>query len=297
MAGATCRAFVPQALSSDRGQLESGREHDGTQLTGIDQARKGAWQVLLTLAVLVVAFAWAYWVPIPRDPVLRLSVIGVLLQLSGVLTVAWGIAKVRRQFGKPSIWRTFADSTDLLALDMWRALVSRWWSIVNRVRGLVRRLLGKNEVITADVNLKLQPATLESAGSACSTASSPLSVGLDDRVANLEKQLATQRADIELLRMQIASEAERRAQAIAAEQAIRAKADGELRALLDDVQTGGFVLAFAGLISLSFGIVLTSIPDWLASHVLVSAAVHASAQGVGTGSSSGSLGRGGFSLR
>lgn len=268
-----------------------------TQLTPVDQARKGAWQVLLTFAVLVVAFAWAYWLPLPHDPELRLSVIGALLQLCGVFTVACGIATVRRQLGKPSIWRTLAESTNLLALDMGRVRVRWWRSIVNHVRGLVRRLLGKHQVITAEGNLKLQPATLESAGTASSTANSTFSATLNDRVGQLEKQLARQRADIELLRMQLASEAERRAQAISVEQAMRARADGELRALLDDVQTGGFVLAFAGLIWLSFGIVLTSIPDWLASHVLVSAAVHASAQGVGTGSSSGSLGRGGFSLR
>jgi len=68
----------------------------------------------------------------------------------------------------------------------------------------------------------------------------------------------------------VQAEAAAREQAISGEQTARTEADRVLRQVLDDVQTGGVVLTVAGLVWLMFGIVLTSIPHWLACFAVSS---------------------------
>lgn len=195
-----------------------------------------AWRGWLALVVLVVLVYWAFRFPWPSAPELRISVVGMLLQLMGVGTVAAGIAATRKRLKKPPVLR----------------------GIWNHLAGLFRK--------PQHVTLVAGTGYLQVSGGAVSgsVAHGELTTSLEDRVARLERELNTQGGRLTALGNQIRDEAAAREQAINGERNARVEEDRELRQVLEDVQTGGVVLTVAGLAWLIVGIVLTSVPQWLA---------------------------------
>lgn len=220
------------------------------------------------VVVLGLAVVWLFRLRSPADPALRVSVVGMVLQLAGVLTVAIGIAQVRRRLGKPRLPESFARGIGSFAADMGNRLRRLWEYLLERWRALVRFLLRTPRVITGSANITPSSGAMSGIGTSASVGHATLTTTLEERLGMVEKRLAAHMHEIAQLRTQLAQETSARTQAISTEQSARAQADHELRQLLDDVQTGGVMLAFAGLIWLACGIVLTSIPDWLACHFL-----------------------------
>lgn len=160
----------------------------------------------------------------------------MLLQLMGVGTVFVGIGQTRKRLKKPPVLRGIWD----------------------HLAGLFKEPQ-VTRVITGTAAIHMGGGTLTASGT-----HAPTTRSLEDRVKRLEDELNAHVARLTELGNKIRDEASAREQAIGAEQTARTEADGELRQVLDDVQTGGVELTVAGLLWLVFGIILTSIPQWLA---------------------------------
>ena len=213
------------------------------------EAGRLARHALLIGAALVVALIWAYWLPWPDDPEQRLSWVGMALQLAGVAIAVYGTEQIRRRLGR---------------LPWWRASAATAWTIVKDIEARFT----ESPAVVGDLESSLDDLVLVATGTTSSGAHGTLSLTLDERVDILERKFAEHAGEIAQLRSQLANETSAREQAISAAQDTCTTALRDLRVLLDDVQTGGVVLAFGGLIWLAFGIALTSIPGWLASHLL-----------------------------
>jgi hypothetical protein len=202
---------------------------------------RSAWRGWAALATLLVLLWWAFGLPWPSDAELRLSVVGMVLQLLGVGTVAIGIGQTRKLLKKPPI------------------LGGIW----GHITGLFKK--PQNIVLVAGTGeLKLTGGAVSA-----TVAHGALTTSLEDRVKRLETELNTQAGRLTELKSQIQAEAAAREQAINGEQNARAEADRELRQVLEDVQTGGVLLTVAGLTWLVFGIVLTSVAHWLSGFAVV----------------------------
>lgn len=179
-----------------------------------------------TLIVLAAACFLAFWPP-PSDQRIRFA--SLLLQIGGLATVAWGIHKVRTQFGE----------------DPFLELVAKWWERRHArvVSGAAVLEAGSAMMAATGQAVRLAPTTLE------------------QRVAYLEQDLAELTKRVDMVASDLRKEEQASKAAIAAESRERKKETGELNNQMKLFATGGIYVSMMGLVWLLFGITLATIPQ------------------------------------
>lgn len=174
-----------------------------------------------------------------------INTLGGLLQLAGIGTVAWGISKLREEFGEQPIWLVRA---------------------IRAVGRFLRRLLRRSQ------DALVRPATISTRA---------VVHGVDARVTRTWELLETDRERIEELkrRQDEVSQDLRDATAetkarldnldtlLSSEKVERSQAVGELQQTIKSLATGGLRLETAGVILLAFGVGLTTWPEAVTSFV------------------------------
>lgn len=195
-----------------------------------------AWHVWLAISVVALTFVaihLAGW----TEPALRLS--GMVLQLFGVATVAWGISETRAQFGHPSLVATFLK---------WVARFPRYTL----------------PVIHATFHINLDPLTMRAYGTV-----SPPPVqdnSLDARMVAIEGALAELRTQIVGLHQRVDEQSQKSAHLLTQESGERARAVANILARLEATATGGIHITAIGVLWFFFGVVLgTSSPELAAA--------------------------------
>ena len=204
----------------------------------ISAGRLGWAAVLAPFAVLL-----CFWFVLPCwEPRIRLS--GMVLELAGLLTVAWGLGETRKHFHQPSL---FAGV---------RAYITRFPSwrrhIVLRAEAAAFLAAGSS-TMTGRVTTSQEAGTIE------------------DRVTFLEKQVA--RLSTEQLEINRKfTDAERKHEAsIQSESEKREVGDAHTRKQLEEAVAGGLHLEMTGAAWILVGIVLATASNEIASASLFAA--------------------------
>ena len=191
----------------------------------------------LTVAVAAIALVLAFRKGIDEATI---RITGLVLQLLGIGTVAWGIRVTRKFFGRPSIltllrqWfnhfprfagRTIAATANIHAISMTGNARGHVWrhpgpdaTIEDRVKAIEDNL--------QDVNQRL-----------CST-QTEIDQGFREQTGNLKH-----------------------------EQDMRSRADQEIREKLEATETGGLHISAMGVLWLFIGIIMSTIPAELSRWV------------------------------
>ena len=203
---------------------------------------KEAWPIGLAVGGVVLAFALALTVGCFLSTTLSAVVryTGMILQISGLLTVAIGLSKMRRYFGRPSL--------------------------IDKVSGWFGRLAA---AFTAPKPISLEVSVANEIDVAGEVVSAVRALGpgasLDDRVALLEENVNQLRRELDTkvqrLRRGLATVKE----SIQRESAERQAAHNETTRTIEEVTVGGLHLEMVGLCWLFLGIMGTSMPDGIAA--------------------------------
>jgi hypothetical protein len=190
--------------------------------------------VLLVLA----GIAWVMFVPLPPSPEVRVRVVGMVLQLSGISSVAVGINDAQKRLGgKPILKRV-------------RGYLAVLFKRPQRHTGFAAIAEGK-DTTTADLTVGKR-------------APDPNTLSIEGRIATLEAESREQRGKLEDTQRLLALEAAARERGDSEVRTTGERSLGELRELLEETQTSGVTLSLAGLVWLVVGTVMTSIPGELA---------------------------------
>jgi hypothetical protein len=190
--------------------------------------------VWLTLLWLLLALAISSR---PGVPELHVRASGLLLQLLGLGTVAFGLRETRKLFGRPAAVRLFRE---------WLLRFPPWHRDVTVAAGsfAVKATVG---VARTSVWSRIDPTA-------------PLTeqmVALTRNVEELNRRVAQVEHDSDWnLRVQM--------DVLHQEQEARVLDDSQLRARLEEAQTGGLYISFAGLIWLLCGTLLTTLSNEIA---------------------------------
>lgn len=166
---------------------------------------------------------------------------GLAFELIGILTVAIGLDDKRRLFNHPSL---------LHPLLGWWERRPRWG--------------GKTQILTATGALSCS----STASGKCSVwRGVPPNASIDDRLAALEENLTTLRAEHASTAKRVEEEVQKQATAMASERRARELNTDEIKKQIETLGAGGLHLEAVGLILLSFGATLatlsTEIARWL----------------------------------
>jgi len=168
--------------------------------------------------------------PGTSEPFIRLT--GMVLQLLGLGTVAWGIAVTRALFGTDSL-----------------LTVARKW--VNRVPRLRR---GHAVSMTAHFPLDFDTAH----GRGYSTDNAPAGAPIEARVEVLEKNLRRVNARLNQTQKEMDDELRRVKVSLTQEAATRIVEDDSTRRTLEISETGGIYITATGALWLSVGVFLST---------------------------------------
>jgi hypothetical protein len=182
--------------------------------------------VTVIIGSLIVAF-------LPTVNESRIRVVGLVLQLCGILTVAWGIAETRKFFGRPSVF----------------TIARNWIKHFPKFR--------RNTVLGA-ANITLGASTLSARGYVWSNPKPGAS--LEERVSVLEKNLDRIKDTTYEVQCQLDKEVRSRESSIVSERQSREQADQEIRNKLEATETGGLNLSLIGIVWLSVGLILSTVP-------------------------------------
>jgi hypothetical protein len=164
----------------------------------------------------------------------HVRIVGMLLQLAGIGTVALGVRATRRMFNKPS----YAE-----LLRTWLAAFPKWRrDAVIAVRGV---------------------AAGTSAGKARATVwTTPRpSDSVERQLEIITSNVATLRGDVNRIEGELDRVTADHNAALSDEASQRAKADVALDEKLASAQTGGLHISVVGLVWLALGVIFTSIPS------------------------------------
>jgi hypothetical protein len=187
--------------------------------------------VLLTLAV---ACLVPTFIP-PKDPDDRLRYFGLAFQLLGILTVVRGLRARERLFGVRSLGEN---------ISQWWASRPRWGA---RPQSIELSGAGTLGMVGSEARLSTWRRTLAGAD-------------ISARVAALEGNVDSLRADIRQHDEDIREERQRRSEAVESERQIRAAADREMQTRLEGLGASGIHVEWAGVFWLIVGTVLATIP-------------------------------------
>ena len=190
-------------------------------------ARFARWAIPASILL----FVWAFALPWPSCEALRISAAGMVFQILGIGTVAWGIKKTRQRLGKDGIRKILRQQLKELFREsiIGSANIYEGGDAVAAVGGTVER----GVVLSGSADERFQ--ALADAIKRLSRDVSDLHTDLFKETAELRKALD---AECQKLR----------------------EADERVRNLLDDIETGGVEIAMAGLVWLVIGVIMTSIP-------------------------------------
>jgi hypothetical protein len=166
---------------------------------------------------------------------------GMLLQLLGILTVAWGIYKTRKEFRHPSI------------LTVWRQRFSRF-------------PLFRKRSDTASGNAKM--ATLTSFGHGPDSFVAVPGAKIEERVKALEENLSKLYVNVSNLQIAIDKEFRKHANNLEQEKGIREKEDRNIYAKLEAAETGGLHISAMGTFWLFIGVIMSSMSNELAKWLI-----------------------------
>lgn len=192
------------------------------------------WFALVTngFAICIALGAWS------SEPVARWT--GMVLQLMGVLTVAWGISETRAFFGHPSL--------------------------ASKAKGWLKRfpLLRVNRVIACmGGSYSITGGKLRAF-----ITSNPLGPTLDDRIDALEKNIVLINERISSTQKELDAEVAKAAEALKTEETSRQTADQELAHKLESTATGGVHISAIGASWIFIGQILGSTAPEIEKYVL-----------------------------
>lgn len=168
------------------------------------------------------------------ESVIRIA--GMVLQLMGVGTVAWGIHITRKQFGHPSIF------------TVWRKRLARFPAFGN---------LGG----TGSGNITL-PAMTSSGRGHCS-ASAGTNPTIYARIQALEANLKLVNDRVTDTQSEMDQWVRKQTDALMQEQQIRSDEDQCIREKMESTNTGGLHISAMGTLWLVIGVIMSSIPSEL----------------------------------
>ena len=187
---------------------------------------------LFWLALFVATFALALAFT-PGTSEQRIRVIGWLLELSGLATVAWGIRDTRRQFGHPGL------------LSLGRSWLARFPKL-------------HPEPIDGSLHAKLTGASLITAAGL--VVGKALDGTVDARLRAIEGDVAALVKRVDKAEGELARESEARIADVGQERMIRERDINGLNEKFEAIETGGLHLSAMGLVWLAVGLTLSTIP-------------------------------------
>jgi len=200
-------------------------------------ALKDAWPTWLALGGIALSFGVGRLVSPDLSAAVRYA--GTVLQVLGLATVAFGLSKIRRLFGRPS-----------LPLKIW---------------GWFRQLASAFETP--------KPITLQASIEVSVVMSGDLSVvraagpgaSLEDRVSVLEENLSRLRDELAVKKQKFQEGIQTVKEQIERETQERRTENQQIARRTEELAVGGLHLETVGLLWLVFGVVVTSIPDEIAA--------------------------------
>ena len=190
------------------------------------------WTTALGILVTVVPLWW-----FRGEPAFRIA--GMVDQLFGLGTVAVGIGKTRRLFGRPSFLARLAG----------------WW----------HRRPRRRQTVSGGLNSMQGASTLIGAGEVWSP-TSPRDY-IEVRVTALEKNLIEVRDRVRTLAQDTREELGRNSDKIEREREERSAADRAISLRLEEAGAGGLDISLMGVVWLSFGFIMSSLAPELAKLV------------------------------
>ncbi len=198
-----------------------------------------AWRVWAPIIVVVIVGALASLLPGTADDSVRYA--GLALQILGIATVVHGLRDRRRLFNRPSL----VDH-----LVTWVARRPCWGAKPQAVSLSGTATIG----ISGSAKLSVWRGT-------------PPNATIEARLAALEANIETLKAEQAETAKDIQEETRKRAEALASERQSRESAVGELRTRVDTLGVGGLHLETAGLFWLIVGVVLGTAPSEIWSAI------------------------------
>jgi hypothetical protein len=185
---------------------------------------------LCAMPILMAAVA----VPLYVDTELGFRVVGLLMQLVGVGTVAWNVGETKQLFGRP---------TTLASARQWLSRRPRFNA-------------------TTVINLEAKAIAISGASGHIEMWSEANSdAALEDRFAAIERNQSFLRGEIRDLRREASENEARFKRKLTQEAATRSEADGALTKQLSASQTSGLHVSIIGLFYLVTGMVISTVPD------------------------------------
>ena len=176
------------------------------------------------------------WTALPNwEPRIRFT--GMLLELMGLATVAFGIRETRSLFGRPSLLQVGRD----------------WLTRFPKFRYDVRIIVGSGGIALGGVS-----------GSAFGRSGPAPTETLEERVAILEKSVNQAHFLIHETQRKLDQEGQQRQNALKAEKQEREDGDSKNKQLLEEAAAGGLYLETTGAFWLVFGITLATASNELA---------------------------------
>lgn len=162
---------------------------------------------------------------------------GMVLQLLGIGTVAWGIHTTRKEFGHPSVFA------------VWRKRLNRFPPF-------------GGQVITGSFHITLPAMTNSMRGySSVAAGANPT---IDARIQALEKNLKLVHDRVSQTQNEMDQEFRKQFDALKQEQQVRSDEDQHICAKIESTETGGLNISAMGALWLSIGVIMSSIPSELA---------------------------------
>ncbi|MBU1706172.1 hypothetical protein KKG19_05625 [Patescibacteria group bacterium] len=166
-----------------------------------------------------------------------IRITGMVLQLLGIGTVAWGIHTTRKEFGHPS------------AFAVWRKRLNRFPPFVGRVA-------------TGSAHITLPAMTVSARGyGSIGAGANPT---IDARVQALEENLKLVNDRVSQIQNEMDQEFRKQSNALKQEQQVRSDEDQHIRAKIESTETGGLHISAMGALWLAVGVIMSAIPSELA---------------------------------
>ena len=162
---------------------------------------------------------------------------GMVLQLLGIGTVAWGIHTTRIEFGHPSVFAA------------WRKRLNRFPPFGGRV-------------VTGSIQITLPAGTVSARGYSSVVAGANATI--DERVQALEENLKLVNDRVSQTQNEMDQEFRRQCDALKQEQQVRSDEDQHIHAKMESIETGGLHISAMGALWLFIGVIMSSIPSELA---------------------------------
>lgn len=169
------------------------------------------------------------------EAVIRIA--GMVLQLMGIGTVAWGIHITRKEFGHPSVF------------TVWHKRLNRFPAFGNH---------------GAAVSFNITLPALTGSMRGYSSASAGTNPTIDARIQALEENIRLVNDRVNQTQNEMDQEFRKQTDALKQEQQIRSDEDQHTRSKMESTNTGGLHISAMGALWLAVGVIMSSIPSELA---------------------------------